>query len=73
METFTSLEYKLKALSKDLRSLKKCKEDAKSNYKIAEEELNKAEGKYNLKKSEIASLKSGLTDLYQKKLDILVR
>lgn len=73
METFTSLENKLKTLSKDLRSLKKCKEDSKKKYKIAQEELSKIEGEYNLKKAEISSLKNALSDLYEKKLDIIAR
>lgn len=73
METFTNLEKKLNKLSKELSELNKMKQIAEKSYIEAQKILSKVEGEYNLKKSEVDTLKSGLESLYKKKLDILLR
>jgi chromosome segregation ATPase len=72
METFASLEKKLKRLSKELSDLKEIKQKARKEYKEAEEKWVEAGGKYNLKKSEVEALKSGLEYLYEKKLNMII-
>jgi len=71
METFASLEKKLKKLSYELTQLKQLKKIAKNEYKEASEKLFKVEGDYNLKESEVEALKNGLSHLYKKKLSLM--
>lgn len=73
METFTSLESRLQALSKSLKSLKKIETDAKKQYDIAYKKYIDAESAVKQKQFEIEPLKNSLIALYGKKLDILTR